>query len=225
MLKRSSILISLIGILVLTFQNCSKGDGEHSMEYVVKKENTEPALVADEQILDVVKGISNNTNALFCFQNYITVFEWKNSSANLMSEKPVLGASKIVSLKLKEGILSDPRISSDWRVEPVLNTDDNGATSASLQFLKARPSTNSLDCFFMRVGGEHDLNAGLANVFFKDIGSEADANTFIGFLRHHEQFIACKVSSGQGNVELKSDDENSTLLSAGQAFVMKRGCY
>lgn len=225
MLKRFIISIALIGILVLTFQNCSKGEGDRSMEYVVKKENTEPPLVADEQILDVVKGISNNSSAMLCFQNYITVFEWKNSNANLMSEKPVLGTSKIVSLRLKEDKVSDPRISSDWRIEPVINIDPGGATSASLQFLKARPSGNSLDCFFMRVGGEYDLNAGLANVFFRDVGSEADANTFIGFLRHQEQFIACRVSSSQGTVELKSDDENSTLLSAGQAFVMKRGCY
>lgn|GEM_PF-2987524 len=225
MLKRVFISILLVGTLGLTFQNCAKGDGDRSMEYVVKKENTDPALIADENIFDAVDGISTNTNALSCFQNYITVFEWKNSGANLMNEKPVLGASKVITLKLKAGKFSDPRIASDWRIEPMLNTDDSGATSASLQFLKMRPSSDSLDCFFMRVGGEHDLSAGLANVFFKDVGSEADANTFIGFLRHHEQFIACKVSSGIGNVELKSDDQNSALLSPSEAFILKRGCY
>jgi len=225
LLKRAIILVIFSGIFLLTFQNCSKGDADRSMEYVVKKENTSSPLIADGQIYDALEEISANANEVSCFQNYITVFEWKNSNANLMSEKPVLGTSKIVNLKLKAGELTDPRISSDWRIEPVLNTNPSGLTSATVQFLKARSSGETLDCYFMRVSGAHDLNAGLANVFFKDVGAEADANTFIGFLRHHDQFIACKVSSELGKIELKSDESGPLFLPASQAFVLKRGCY
>tara|TARA_B110001454_G_scaffold124375_1_gene116042 strand:- start:26706 stop:27410 length:705 start_codon:yes stop_codon:yes gene_type:complete len=230
----------MVGLLLVTFQNCSQGRDDRSMEYVVKKENNNPTLVADEDITDNLAGLPTGNGSLggtskdplalldsvSCFQNYISVFEWKNPGANLMSEKPVLGSKKMADLKLKDSSFSEANLSTAWRIEGMIKIAKDGSSSSAIQFLKSQvDSSDSLDCYLMRVGDNETLQAGLANVLFHDIGNDLNANIFIGFLRYQEQFIACRVSSGSRDVELKNDGEVSTMLSSSQAFVLKRGCY
>lgn len=240
LLKRAFVSIAVVGSLILTFQNCAQGRDNRSMDYVVKAENNNPTLVADENISDNLAGlppgngsfggISKDPLALLdsvaCFQNYISVFELKNPGANLMSEKPILGSRKIVSLRLKDTSFSQPNISAGWRIEGVLKVAKDGSSSSAVQFLKAqKDSKEALDCYLMRVGDNETLQLGLANVLFQDIGNDVNANILIGFLRYQEQFIACHVSSGTSNVELKNDGDVPTTLSPARAFVLKRGCY
>ncbi len=240
LLKRAFISIVVIGCLIVTFQNCAQGRDDRSMDYVVKNDNSGPTLVADEGTSDNLAGLPSDNGSLggtskdplavldsvACFQNYISVFELKNPGANLMSEKPVLGSTKIASLRLKDTTFSDPNISAGWRIEGMLKVAKDGSSSSAIQFLKAQiGSKESLDCYLMRVGDNKTLEAGLANVLFQDIGNEVSANILIGFLRHQEQFIACQVKAGSNNVELKNDGEASTILAPAHAFVLKRGCY
>lgn len=234
------VSIGIAVILIVTFQNCARGGDERSMAYVIKNDNPNSAWVVDDNIVDNTQGLASENgkqgvtdgdplsalDSLSCFQNYISVFEWKNSSANLMSEKPVLSTDKLISLKLKTDQFSDPRILSGWRIEGLIKISNEGQSSSALQFLKAQAnSSDSLDCYFMRAKDGATLQSGLANVLFKNIGADSDANIFAGFLRHSEQFIACRISSGHGDIEFKNEGQESTILNSLKAFVLKRGCY
>lgn len=230
-------------ILIVLFQNCSQGDGNRSLAYIAKPP---PAniVIADEETADDIDGIPVNgglgavppgtisggaplsSDPLNCFQNYISVFEWKNPTANLMNEKPVLGDLKIVTLKMNSNGFTSP-IDAGWSIEGEIKIKTD-SSSSSIRFLKELPdSSDSLDCYFMRVatGDTATLSNGKANVLLPNLGSNPATNTFSGFLRYSEQFIACKVTSSRKNIELKSSGESSTYLNYNQAFVIKRGCY
>lgn len=203
------------------------------MAYVVP-DPPNPAVVADSGVIDFTEGLSGDNStqgqpkddSLACFRNYISVFEWKNPSANLMSEIPQLSASKLGTLNLASDIFSDASISLGWRIEGMVKVSKDGQSSSALQFLKSQAdSSDSLDCYFMRAVDKATRDAGLANVLFKNVGADLDANIFLGFLRYSEQFIACRVTSGHGDIELKNEGESSMILSSSQAFILKRGCF
>lgn len=230
-------------VLVLLFQNCSQGEGSRSRQYVVKKENKSNFLIVDEEINDDVSHVPENgglgaggdpadpysmLDAKVCFQEYISVFPWGNENANLMNERPLVGSSKFATMRLFKNVVNSSSTTNGWSVEGMLKINNDGSTSSSVKFIKAiATSPDSLDCFLMRVGANDSatLEEGLANTLFQNIGTDLSANILVGFLRHEQQFIACRVSSGQGIVHLKGYEQEDVDLNSSQAFILKRGCY
>jgi hypothetical protein len=235
-LKLWQCLFSSLFLMIL-FQNCTQGDGYRSQAYVVKDVEA-GSIVADAETADNLGGISSgglgvggtlvlSKDPLSCFQNYITIFEWKNPSANLMVERPVLGTIKIGTLKLNSNGFTSP-IDAGWAIEGSIDIKSNGSSSTSIRVLKEVPNSgDSLDCYFMSVASNDTktLEDGLGNVFLPNVGGEPSSNIFVGFIRYQEQFIACRVTESKKNIELKNTGESSLFLTFDHAFIIKRGCY
>ncbi|MBL7545226.1 MAG: hypothetical protein JNL11_15515 [Bdellovibrionaceae bacterium] len=239
-------IIIMLGLLIVTFQNCSQDEGARSRSFVVKKEVDNNVLITDEEINDniselpensgfgdVVDGAENSGSSIVssrvCFQEYITAFSWLNPNADLMNEKPILGTKKLATIKLNKNAYSTVPTTWGWSVEGSIKPSvDGDSTVTSIRFLKANTETlDSLDCYLMRVGKNDTatLSDGLANTFFKNIGQNRAANTLVGFVRYEQQFIACRVSTGNGDVQLRSQGDVDQVLSSSQAFILKRGCH
>jgi hypothetical protein len=243
-------VIFLLSCLMVLFQNCAQDEGFRSRAFVVGDgDDANNIFVVDQGTKDDSDKYAGDNDAQgglpptdgtngdggtsvadldprTCFQNYISVFEWRNPTANLMSVKPILGPKKLATLPLNQNGFSSPEIYTGWSIEGSLSMNPDSTTSTSIRIIKAVPASSvQLDCYLMRVADLPTLDAGLANVLYKNVGSDPSANTLKGFIRFEEQFIACRVISGNEGVEFANKIDWPFSLSSNQAFIIKRGCY
>lgn len=207
-----------------------------SRSFVVPPPKDTNALVTDSQVVDDFTEVPDNgslgnpdPNAPFidsksCLRDYVTVFGWNNPSADLMDEPPLLSSKKIATFHVGNAYITDA-VTTGWRVESVLHKT---ATQSQLTVKVIKGDVNfmdSLDCYLVRFLDPSELNSWLANTLYSNLGLDKTANMLTGFLRHPKQYIACRVSAGNGSIEVINPDGSSAAIAANQPFVLKRGCY
>lgn len=235
--RKSFQIPFFITLLIVLFQNCSNEEGTRSGSYFVKPPQDTNALIADVEMNDTFSAAIDDgslgtadpsvpfIDPEVCYRDYVSVFAWNNPSADLMDEPPVVGRTKISSIKVS-GDYSSAAVTSGWRIENILKTTSRG-TQLIVKFLKSgSESSHSLNCYLVRFSAQAELDSGVANVLYSNLGLDTTANLLTGFLRNTKQYIACKVSGDASeSIEIVSSEGSSTVVSSNQPFILKRGCY
>jgi hypothetical protein len=226
-------------VMSLLFNNCSQfkaGSSVQSLELASEGDltlQTNGGLATDSSSPDAVEGsetqfvVGPSLDDRTCFRDYLTIFSWTNPEQRPLENAPILGANKLSTVKLfQEGPAPVPSRPDGWFISGYVIQRPDGGTQQALKINKAvSTSTDSLDCYLMRLGNQSTVTSDLANTEFRNIGIDQTLNTLIGFLRHRDQYIACKVTQGSGSVIVASQGGPNYEIAATQAFVIKRGCY
>jgi hypothetical protein len=229
---------SLAGLMVLT-QNCSPLkstliDPVAGAGNIQQNSLGAEADAADEVATEKEQDEGNQASEvpkidpMICFRDYMTVFKWTNPDADITAEAPTYEMKKIATIKFLNGAPAPiPPSDNGWFLSGYVTVKSDGSTQSTVKFWKNNQTNpdESLDCALKRLGESNVAADPFANLIFQNMGLDQAANNVVGFLRSSEQFMACKVSKGNSNVEIKDADGTVLKLGANEPFILKRGCY
>lgn len=238
-MKKSVAISAGIGFFILAwaFQNCSQGIVRRADINVIDQSSTEETS-GSSSTTPSSSGNSNNSNnssplpattptpisssSTSCFTDYVSIFPWSNSNDDIRDVALQMSQMKLGTVKIYTGQYPvTPSQGSGWYVsfliEPVAGTQ---STTTGSFFEK--PASAALDRSMSCQLGPKDTTQLLLSRLVMNFSYTLTLNGYVGAT---EKFMACKSNNSDMPVTIRSADGHDIKLQAGQAFVLKRGCY